>query len=53
MRADVDRKRQKTSLSRANLAHSVRELEDVGEENLTGCENCQYLSVKHCDGQVS
>lgn len=41
MRANVKRERQKTSLSLANLAHSVRELEDVGEEDLTGCEDSQ------------
>ena len=46
MRANVNRERQKTSLNRANLAHAVRELEDVGEENLTSCENCQYLVVR-------
>jgi len=39
MRANMKRGRQKTSLNLANLAHAVRQLEDVGVENLTGCEN--------------
>lgn len=38
MRANVDRERQKTSLNLANLTHSIRELEDIGEEDLSGCE---------------
>lgn len=39
MHANVKRERQKTSLSLANLAHSVGQFEDVGEEDLTGCED--------------
>jgi len=39
MRANVKREHGKISLRFSNLAHSVRELEDVGEEDLTGCED--------------